>query len=126
MANIILYKHGDLKIYMELIADDSTIGFKGLGGIHISESYRDFNGCEFNKMAKELEQLIFKLNNQDTSEREKVELYINFISDWDGHTDTHIIDDKDELAEHLDANGNIDEDDPYVFKLNGFYIYDEV
>ena len=126
MANITLYKHGDLKIYLELVPDDMVIGFKDMGGIHISESYRDYNGCEFDKMAKELEQLIYKLNSADTSEREKVELYIDYISDWDGHSNTYIIDDEDELAEHLDANGDIDEDDPYVFKLNGFYIYDEL
>ena len=126
MANITLYKHGDLKIYLELVSDDMVIGFKGIGGIHISESYRDINGCEFDKMAKELEQLIYKLNSADTSEREKVELYIDYISDWDGHSNTYIIDDEDELAEHLDVNGDIDEDDPYVFKLNGFYIYDEL
>ena len=126
MANITLYEHGDLKIYMELIADDSTIGFQNVGGIHIDKEYRDLEDDEFNEMSKELEELIYKLNNPKTSEREKVESYINYISYWDGHTDTHIIDDKDELAEHLDANGNIDEYDPYVFKLNGFYIYDEV
>jgi hypothetical protein len=126
MANITLYKHGDLKIYLELFAEDSVIGFKEVGGIHISETYRDFSDDEFNQMAKELEELIIKLNNPDTSERDKVELYIDYISYWDGHQDTHIIDDEDELAEHLDENGNIDEDDPYVFKLNGFYIYDEL
>ena len=126
MANITLYEHGDLKIYMELIADDSTIGFKEVGGIHIDKEYRDLENDEFNEMSKELEELINKLNNPKTSEREKVQLYIDYISYWDGHQDTHIIENGDELAEHLDGNGNIYEDDPYVFKLNGFYIYDEV
>lgn len=126
MANITLYEHGDLKIYLELVPEDTVIGFKEIGGIHISESYRDLDGCEFEKMARELEELLNKLNSSDTSEREKVELYIDYISSWDGHTDTHIIDDKNELAEHLDENGNIDNDDSYVFKLNGFYVYDEL
>ena len=126
MANITLYEHGDLKIYMELIADDSTIGFQSVGGIHIDKEYRDLEDGEFNEMSKELEELICKLNDSSTSEREKVELYIDYISYWDGHYDTYIIDDEDELAEYLDENGNIDEDNPYVFKLNDYYIYDEV
>lgn len=127
MANITLYKHGDLEIYLELIADDSIIGFQSVGGIPIDKEYRHVeDDKEFNKMAKELEELIEELNDISKTEKEKVQLYLDYISYWDGHQNTYIIDDEDELAEYLDENGNIDKDNPYVFKLNGFYVYDEV
>lgn len=126
MANITLYKHGDLEIYLELIADDSSIGFASVGVIPIDKEYRHVeDDKEFNKMAKELEELIKELNDTSKSERELVELYIEFISYWDDHYNTHIIED-DEINEYLDENGNIYEDNPYVFKLNGIYVYDEV
>ena len=125
MANIILYKHEDLEIYLELIADDSTICFKELGGIHIDKEYRGIHNNEFNKMAKELEELITNLNDSSISERAKVSLYIDYISYWDDHYDTHILTDG-EINEYTDENGNIDEDNPYIFKLNGFYIYDKI
>ena len=111
----IIYENDDMCIYLEANLCKNyydTIGFRNVGRIIPGEL-----ADESEKFYKEFDKLIDLLNSSNVSEKEKVEAYLCFCADYDGHNHYYVVEDKNEIPA---------EENAYYFKINGIWVYDEL